>query len=110
MKTLKKSIGVVLYGRATKKKFWLAMFAGIIFAFSPIAVHACIDYLGPLSGGASVYASCGGSSGNYIYVCDEDGCYEDSSVQLEAQIWCMMPESCNHRNDPIEDCGICPLQ
>jgi hypothetical protein len=88
--------------KKSRRKFWLAMVAGVFFVLSPIAVHACVDYLGALSGGSAVYASCGGSSGNYIYVCDSDGiCQEDPSVQLEANIYCMEPFSCNHRDDSI---------
>jgi|ERR1044071_2893775 hypothetical protein len=89
--------------RKSTKKFLLVTIVSAILSISSGVVYACIDHIGPLSGGANAFVSCGSSAGNYAFVCEADNnCYEDTDpqVQADANSYCASPQSCLNREQP----------
>ena len=87
------------------KKLLMATLAAVVLSVASGTAYACLDYIGTLGDGETMtFISCGSSAGNYIMGCfRDDGCIiaTDPELQLDADLWCMMPFSCNHRDEEI---------
>lgn len=87
------------------RKFWLVPGAALLLSICAGSVYACIDYLGSPVPGATVWISCGSSSGNYVFSCHGGSCSSacDPAVPGTCQVTqeqidahCNSPQSCQN--------------
>ncbi len=74
---------------ATTKKLFLAAIVAVFLTATATAVYANNLYFDGYDGyGRTIWLSCGSTAGNYVYVCEDSGCYYSDGLSTYADQEC----------------------